>query len=175
MKTKIAAFAALGLLAAQSHAAPTLNIYTYAGRQVGNSSVSAGLIVSSGTYALGTLTVAGGWTVSCPHTSQINLERTGGSTNYIPGLHNTATVYVPETVPSTRTLPGWSNIPTASCVDCTFAYKGSAVEASASISVGSGVNFTLPPAAQASLTDQTVFQFCRGGTPQCCTDGCYIP
>jgi hypothetical protein len=178
MTTRTLALAVLLLLAAHAHATPTLSIYTYPGRQVSSSSVSAGVIVSSGTdgvEAIGTLTVGGGWTVSCPYTSPINVQLSNSSTNWIPGRPNTLTLYVPTTVPSTYLLPGWSNIPTARCVDCTFAFRGSAVATSASLGAGLGANFRLSPEAERTVNDQTSFQFCRGGRPVCCTDGCTLP
>ena len=178
MKTRILALAALFLLAAQAHATPGLTIYTYPGRQVSSSSVAAGLIVSGGTdglEAIGTLTVGGGWTVSCPYTSPVEVQLARSSTNWIPGRENTLVLYVPTTVPSTYLLPNWSTIPAASCVDCTFRYRGSAVATSASLGFGFGVNFTLIPKAENTLQGQTSFQFCRGGKPVCCTDGCTLP
>jgi hypothetical protein len=178
MKRKLFALAALLLLAAHAHATPTLTIYTYPGRQVSSSSVAAGVIVAGGTdgvEAIGALTVGGGWTVSCPYTSPINVQLSNSITNWIPGRPNTLTLYVPPTVPSTYLLPGWSTIPAASCVDCTFAFRGSAVATSASLGFGLGVNFTLLPKAETTFHSQTSFQFCRGGKPVCCTDGCTLP
>jgi hypothetical protein len=82
---------------------------------------------------------------------------------------------VPTTVPSTYLLPGWSNIPASTCVDCTFRTRGSVVSTSASIKFGVGASFMLSPGAERTSDNQFSFQFCRGGRPVCCTDGCTLP
>jgi hypothetical protein len=173
MRTKILMIAALLLTAAQAQAIPELAIYPYQARQAGAGSVSAGLIVSAAT-AWHTISVAGGWTIRCGFTPlELNAQQEASDSRLLGGA--SATVYVPAVVPSTYTLPGWSNLTTASCGHCTHYYKGSARDGSARIAFGAGVNFQLTLDGQPNVANTSTFQFCRGGRPVCCTDRCFIP
>jgi hypothetical protein len=172
MRTKILAIAALLLTAAQAHAIPQMTIYPYQARQAGSSSVNVGLIVSAAT-AWHTISVAGGWTVRCAFTSlELNAQQEASNFALLGGA--SATVYVPSVVPSAYTLPGWSSLPTGSCGHCTHYYKGSARDGSARISFGAGVNFQLTLGGEPNIANTSTFEFCRGGRPQCCTDGCSL-
>jgi hypothetical protein len=172
MKTRILTIAALLLAAAQTYAAPQLAIYPYQARQAGNANVSAGLIVSASTV-WHALTVAGGWTVRCGFSSlELTAER--ADSVFAPLAGASLTVHVPAVVPSTYTLPGWSSLPTASCGHCTHQYKGSARDGLARISFGAGFNFQLTLDGEPNVANTSTFEFCRGGRPQCCTDGCSL-
>jgi hypothetical protein len=173
MRTRILMIAALLLTAAQAQAIPDIRIYPYQARQAGNGSVAVGLIVSAVT-AWHTISVAGGWTIRCGFTNlELNAERADSAFSPLGGA--SLTVYVPTVVPSTYTLPGWSSLPTASCGQCTHRYKGSARDGSARIAFGAGVNFQLTLDGEPNVVNTSTFEFCRGGQPVCCTDGCYIP
>ena len=173
MKMKILTIPALLLAAAHAHAAPSLAIYPYQARQAGNGNVSVGLIVSASTVWQ-MISVAGGWTIRCGFTSlELNAER--ADTTFAPFGGASMTVYVPTVVPSTYTLPGWSSLPTASCGQCTHLYKGSARDGLARISLGAGVNFQLTLDGEPNIANTSTFEFCRGGSPTCCTDRCFIP
>jgi hypothetical protein len=172
MRTRILMSAALLFAAAQAQAVPTIAIYPYQARQAGNGSVSAGLIVSAVT-PWHTITVAGGWTIRCGFSSlELTAER--ADTAFDPRGGASMTVYVPTVVPSTYTLPGWSSLPTASCGHCTHQYKGSARDGLARLSFGAGVNFQLTLDGEPNVANTSTFEFCRGGRPQCCTDGCSL-
>ena len=172
MRTKILMIAALLFTAVQAQATPQLAIYPYQARQAGNSGVSAGLIVSASTVWQA-LTVAGGWTIRCGFSStELTAERADSVFFALAGA--SLTVHVPAVVPSTYTLPGWSSLPTASCGQCTHYYKGSARDGLARISLGAGVNFQLTLDGEPNIANTSTFQFCRGGRPQCCTDGCSL-
>lgn len=174
MRTKTLLAAGLLLTCAQVHSAPELTVYPYHGRQNGTSTISAGLIAGASTVWT-TVTVAGGWTIQCTFTSgQLNAERSDSSFSVFGGA--SLSVFVPVVVPSTYQLPGWSNLPTTSCGDCTFYYKALGRDGSGSISAGTaGFNITLTPGAEALYANTSVFQFCRAGQPQCCTPGCQQP
>jgi hypothetical protein len=173
MRKSILIIAALLLAAAQAEAAPTIRIYPYQARQSGSGSVAAGLMVSAET-AWHTISVAGGWTIRCGFTSlELTAERAESAFSPLGGA--SMTVYVPSVVPSTYTLPGWSSLPTGSCGHCTHQYKGSARDGPARIAVGTGVNFQLTLDGEPNVANTSTFEFCRGGRPVCCTDGCYIP
>lgn len=172
MKTKILTIAALLLAAAQTQAKPQMSIYPYEGRQSGAANVSAGLIVS-GSTVWQVISVAGGWTIRCTFSSlDLTAERADTAFALFGGA--SMTVFVPTVVPSTYTVPGWSSLPTASCGHCTHQYKGSARDGLARISFGAGVNFQLTLDGEPNVGNTSTFQFCRGGRPQCCTDGCSL-
>jgi hypothetical protein len=172
MRAKMLTIAGLLLATTQAQAIPTIAIYPYQARQSGATNVSAGLIVSA-TTAWHTITVAGGWTIRCGFTNlELNAQQAASAFSVLGGA--STTVYVPTVVPSTYQVPGWSSLPTASCGQCTHYYKGSARDGSARIAVGAGVNFQLTLDGEPNVGNTSTFQFCRGGRPQCCTDGCSL-
>jgi hypothetical protein len=172
MKTKVLTIGALLLTASQAHAIPDMSIYPYQARHTGGGNVSVGLIVSAAT-PWHTVSVAGGWTIRCGFTPlELNAQREASA--FAPFGGASATVYVPSVVPSTYLIPGWSNLTTASCGQCTHLYKGSARDGSARISFGAGVNFQLTLDGEPNIANTSTFEVCRGGRPQCCTDGCSL-
>jgi hypothetical protein len=165
------------LLSEQAAAIPTLKNVVPIFHHPGNGSVNAGLLVEAST-SLPVLIIAGGFTITCTtSTLPITAERRVTFTGFF-GIDKS--VAVPEVIPSTYPLPGWSNLPTGACAQCVMQYKGEAKdETSLSVRVGNqgiGVNFTLIPAGEQSLGNAILSDVCRSPRPrQCCTPGCVIP
>jgi hypothetical protein len=89
-----------------------------------------------------TLTVGGGYTLTCE--GQVNgpveAKNSVNQTNIvIPGI--ILTVTVPPTTPARYAIQGWSSWTAGSIHDCSFKYRGAAVEAATGIT-GSGWGFT---------------------------------
>jgi hypothetical protein len=167
----------LAVLAGPAAAVPTLKKVTPTFYQAGNGRLAAGLIVEAST-SLPVLVLAGGFTITCttgslPQTA----ERRFTYTSFF-GPNETLTI--PEVVPSTYSIPGWSSIPAGTCGgQCVMQYKGEAKdETSLSVRIGNagvGVTFTLIPAGEQMTGNAVLANICRAGRPQCCTPMCVIP
>jgi hypothetical protein len=170
--------AALGLaaVAGQAIANPTLRRVQPTFYQNGNGNLLAGLIVEASTD-LPVLVIAGGFTISCT-TSPLpqTADRRATFVDFF-GPHETLSI--PEVVPSSYPIPGWSSIPPGTCAgQCVMQYKGEAKdETSLSVRIGNsgvGVGFTLIPTGQQVLGNAVLANICRSGRPVCCTPKCAI-
>jgi hypothetical protein len=179
MKTCLRVLATLSLMLLSGHsmAVPTLKNITPTFYQSGNGTLSAGLIVEAST-SLPVLIIAGGFTLTCSTSSlPQTAERRATYTGFF-GI--TKSLRIPEVIPSTYSIPGWSSIPVGSCGgDCLMQYKGEAKdETSLSVRIGNqgaGATFTLIPAGEQSAVNPILINICRSGQPQCCTRGCQLP
>ena len=179
MNTRLRIFATLACVLLSGHAAavPTLKNVTPIFYQSGNGNLNAGLIVEAST-SLPVLIISGGFTITCTtSTLPQTAERFATFTGFL-GVNES--LRIPNVVPSTYSIPGWSSIPTGSCGgQCVMQYKGETRdETSLSVRVGSqnvGANFTLIPAGQQSVGNAMLVTICRSGQPQCCTRGCQLP
>ncbi len=179
MNKCICVLAALSVagFAQQAAAVPTLKRVAATFYQAGNGTLNAGLIVEAST-SLPVLILAGGFTITCT-TSSLPQNVQNRST-FVDFLGPTATLRIPEVVPSAYPIPGWSGIPAGSCgAQCVMQYSGEAKdETSLSVRVGStgaGVSFTLIPSGIQSRDNAILIDVCRSGRPQCCTPKCAIP
>jgi hypothetical protein len=178
MKTYQYILAALALasVAGQAGAVPTLRRVQPTFFQSGNGSLTAGLVVEASTD-LPVLVIAGGFTITCTTSSlPQTAERRATYVGFF-GPHETLTV--PEVVPSTYSIPGWSSIPTNTCgAQCVMQYKGEAKdETSLSVRIGSagiGASFALIPPGEQMSGNAVIANICRTGKPQCCTPKCSI-
>lgn len=179
MNRCIRALAALGLMLPAGHAAaiPVLKNVTPTFHQNGNnSSVSAGVLVEAST-SLPVLILAGGFTITCTSSSLPQMaERRSTFTGFV-GIN--ASLRIPEILPSSYTVPGWSNIPIDNCGQCVMQFKGEAKdETSLSVRVGNqgvGASFTLIPPGEQLVGNALIIDVCRMRQRQCCTPLCAIP
>lgn len=181
MNTRMRIFAtlSLALVSGQAAAIPTLRLVVPTFNQVSgsNGSLTAGLIVEASTDLL-VLVIGGGFTITCSTSPlQITADRRATFSDFFGPR---AVLRIPEVVPSTYPIPGWSSIPAGSCNgQCVMQYKGEARdETSLAIRVGStgfGANFSLLPAGEQVKGDTAFTNVCRTGRPQCCTPACAIP
>lgn len=167
----------LALLAGQAAAVPTLKSITPIFYQAGNGSLNAGMIVE-GSTSLPVLIIAGGFTITC--TTSVLPQTSERRATFSGFFGISKSLRIPETIPSTYPIPGWSSIPAGSCGgQCVMQYKGQVKdETSLSVRVGDqglGANFTLIPAGEQSAGNPILIDICRSGTPQCCTRGCQLP
>ena len=174
---RILATLTLVLLSGQAAAVATLKSVTPTFQQSGYSSnVVAGLVVAAST-SLPVLIIAGGFTITCTSSSlPLTAERRATFTGFL-GIDEM--LRVPEVIPRTYPIPGWTNIPAGSCGQCVMQYKGEAKdETSLSVRVGNqgiGVNFTLIPAGEQMIGNALLTNVCRLRQQQCCTPLCSIP
>jgi hypothetical protein len=179
MNTCMRVLATLSLMVAcgQAAAIPTLRTVQPTFNQTGaNGGVNAGLIVEASTDLL-VLAIGGGFTISCSTSSlQITAER---FQTYSDFFGPREVLLIPEAVPSTYPIPGWSGLPMGSCGQCVMQYTGETRdETTLSIRVGGtgiGANFTLIPMGEARLSNTVVTDVCRLRQRQCCTPLCAIP
>ena len=175
--TRVLATLSLAALAGQAAASPTLKRVVPTFYQSGNSNLSVGLIVEALT-SLPVLIIAGGFTITCTTSSlPQTAERRATFVDFF-GPHET--LRIPDVVPSTYPIPGWSSIPAGSCGgQCVMQYKGETQDyTSLSIRVGNtgvGASFTLIPPGEQSVGNTSLISVCRSGQPQCCTRGCQLP
>lgn len=172
------ALAALSLILLAGHAAaiPTLKNVTPTFHQAGNGTLNVGLFVEAST-SLPVLIVAGGFTITCTSsTLPLTAERRATFTGFL-GINET--LRIPEVIPGTFPIPGWTSIPMGSCGQCVMQFKGEAKdETSLSVRVGNqgvGANFTLIPAGEQLLGNAQLIDVCRLRQRQCCTPLCSIP
>jgi hypothetical protein len=165
------------LVAGHAAANPTLKNVIPTFYQSGNGSLSAGLIVEASTD-LPVLVIAGGFTITCTtSTLPQTAERRATFTGFF-GVHES--LRIPDVVPSSYSIPGWSSIPAGSCGgQCVMQYKGETRdETSLSVRIGNqgvGASFTLIPSGEQSTGNAILLNICRSGQPQCCTRGCQLP
>lgn len=179
MKTCMRVLATLGCLLLSGHAAavPKLKNVTPIFYDSGNGSVTAGLIVEAST-SLPVLIIAGGFTITCTSST---LPQTADARATFTGFFGVSeSLRIPNVVPSTYPIPGWTSIPAGSCsAQCLMQYKGEAKdETDLSVRIGNqgvGVNFTLIPPGEQSVGNALLINVCRSGKPQCCTRGCQLP
>jgi hypothetical protein len=178
-RTRIFATLSLVLVAGQAAAIPTLRLVAPTFSQVSgtNGRLNAGLIVEASTDLL-VLAIGGGFTITCSTSAlQITAERYATFSDFFGPR---AVLRIPEVLPSTYPIPGWSSIPAGSCNgQCVMQYKGEARdETSLSVRVGGtgfGANFSLIPAGEQLMGNSVFTNICRTGRPQCCTAGCVNP
>ena len=179
MNTRLRIFATLACVLLSGHAAavPTLKNVTPIFYQSGNSNLTAGLIVEAST-SLPVLIIGGGFTITCTTST---LPQTAERRATFSGFFGISeSLRIPDVVPSTYSIPGWSSIPAASCGgQCVMQYKGETRdETSLSVRIGNqgvGASFTLIPAGEQSVGNALLVNICRSGQPQCCTRGCQLP
>jgi hypothetical protein len=158
-------------------AVPVLKRVTASFHQTGSSStVNAGLVVEAST-SLPVLIIAGGFTIACSSSSlPLTAERRATFTGFI-GINES--LRIPEVLPGTYPIPGYTNIPMGNCGQCVMQYKGEAKdETSLSVRIGDqgvGANFTLIPAGQQLIGSSLLIDVCRLRQRQCCTPLCSIP
>jgi hypothetical protein len=164
------------LLAGHAAANATLKSVVPTFHQSNNGTLNAGLLVEAST-SLPVLIIAGGFTITC--TTSTLLQTAEGRATFTGFFGINQSLRVPEVVPSTYPVPGWSNLPMGACAQCVMQYKGEAKdETSLSVRVGNqgiGVNFTLIPAGEQSIGNAVIADVCRSRRRQCCTPGCVIP
>lgn len=178
-RMRVLATLSLALVSGTAAAIPTLRLVAPTFNQVSgtNGSLNAGLIVEASTDLL-VLVIGGGFTITCSTSAlPITAERIATFSDFFGPRE---ILRVPEVVPSTYPILGWSGIPAGTCNGhCVMRYKGEARdETSLSIRVGStglGASFSLIPAGEQSQGNTVVTNVCRTGRPQCCTPGCVIP
>lgn len=175
---RILATLTLALLSGQAAAVATLKSVTPTFHQSGSSStLNAGVVVAAST-SLPVLIIAGGFTITCTSsTLPLTAERRATFTGFL-GVDET--LRVPEVIPSTYPIPGFTSIPMGSCGgQCVMQYKGEAKdETSLSVRVGNqgiGVNFALIPAGEQMTGNVLLTNICRLRQRQCCTPLCSIP
>lgn len=178
MNTCMRALAALSsiLLSGNAAAVATLKNVTPTFHQAGGSTLNVGLFVEAST-SLPVLIIAGGFTITCTSsTLPLTAERRATFTGFL-GVNET--LRIPEVIPSTYSVPGWTSIPMGSCGQCVMQYKGEAKdETTLSVRVGNqgvGVNFTLIPAGEQLIGNALLIDVCRLRQRQCCTPLCSIP
>jgi len=179
MNTCMRALAALGLMLLSGHAAAVATLKSVVPtfhQSASGSTLNAGLAVEAST-SLPVLIIAGGFTITCTSsTLPQTAERRATFTGFM-GISET--LRIPQVIPSTYLIPGWSSIPMGSCGQCVMQYKGEAKdETSLSVRVGNqgvGVNFTLIPAGEQLVGDVRLIDICRSRQRQCCTPLCAIP
>jgi hypothetical protein len=180
MNIRMRVFATLGLVLVSGPAAaiPVLRLVAPTFNQAGaTGSLNAGLIVEASTDLL-VLVIGGGFTITCSTSSlQHTAERRATFSDFFGPRE---VLLIPEVVPSTYPIPGWSTIPAGECSgECVMQYKGEARdETSLSIRVGSagvGANFTLIPPGEQSTGNSVLANVCRVGRSRCCTPLCAIP
>jgi hypothetical protein len=179
MNTRLRVFAPLACVLLSGHAAavPTLKNVTPIFYQSGNGNLTAGLIIEAST-SLPVLVIGGGFTITCTTST---LPQTAERLATFTGLFGISeSLRIPDVVPSTYSIPGWSSIPAGSCGgQCVMQYKAETRdETSLSVRVGSqnvGANFTLIPAGEQSVGNAVLVNICRSGQAQCCTRGCQQP
>jgi hypothetical protein len=175
--TRALAALSLLLLCGAAAAIPTLKNVTPTFHQTGNNStVNAGVLVEAST-SLPVLIIAGGFTITCTSSSlPQTAERRATFTGFV-GINQS--LRIPEVLPSTYPIPGYSSIPMGSCGQCVMQYKGEAKdETSLSVRVGNqgvGANFTLIPAGEQLIGNAQLIDVCRLRQRQCCTPLCSIP
>ena len=173
--TYILAALILASVAGQAAASPTLKRVQPTFYQSGNS-LNAGVIVEASTD-LPVLIIAGGFTITCSTSSL--LQTAERRSTFVDFFGPDTAIRIPDVVPSTYPIPGWSSIPTASCRECAMQYKGEALDStSLQVRVGNagvGANFTLIPPGEQSSANTILISVCRSGRPQCCTLGCQLP
>jgi hypothetical protein len=173
---RVLATLTLAALCGPALANPTLKSVAPAFYQGGNGNLNAGLLVEASS-SLPVLIIAGGFTITC---STSSLPQTAERRMTLVDFFGPKGILrIPEVVPSTYSIPGWSSIPAGTCSgQCVMQYKGEARdETSLSIRVGNagvGASFTLIPAGEQSMGNSVLANVCRSGTPQCCTPGCSI-
>ncbi len=101
--------------------------------------VEVGMIVDGRTDAL-TMTVGGGYTLTCPDTTPLTAQRALQFTRWPAGFQ--VSVFVPETIPAGYPISGWYGWNAPSTHYCTFSYVGRAKDAWVNLS-GMGINITL--------------------------------
>jgi len=179
MNTRMRVLATLSCVLLSGHAAavPVLKNITPVFYDSGNGSLNAGLIVEA-TTSLPVLIIAGGFTITCTtSTLPQTAERRATYTGFF-GIKES--LRIPQIIPSTYSIPGWSSLPAGSCSgQCVMQYKGeTSDETSLSVRIGNqgvGVNFTLIPPGEQATGDAILISVCRPGQPQCCTRGCQLP
>ena len=178
MNTCTRALAALSLMLLSAHAAavPILKSVTPTFHTGGNSTINAGVVVQAST-SLPVLIIAGGFTITCTSSSlPQTAERRATFTGFF-GINES--LLVPEVLPSTYAIPGYTSIPTGSCAQCVMQYKCEAKdETSLSVRIGNqgvGASFTLIPAGEQLIGNAQVIDVCRLRQRQCCTPLCSIP
>jgi hypothetical protein len=177
MCTRALAALSLTLLCGHATAIPILKNVTPTFHQTGNNStVNAGVLVEAST-SLPVLIIAGGFTITCTSSSlPQTAERRATFTGFV-GINES--LRIPEVLPSTYPIPGYSSIPMGSCGQCVMQYKGEAKdETSLSVRVGNqgvGASFTLIPAGEQLIGNAQLIDVCRLRQRQCCTPLCSIP
>lgn len=164
-------------LAGQASAIPVLNSVGFAFGQSGQNALAVAVVVDAETTA-SLLSVGGGFTVICDSSPSLPImdQLQDTKSNFL-GVR--IILQVPLVIPKIYPVPGWSNIPAASCGQCLMHYKGEARdETNTQFHIGfqgTGVTFSLIPTGQVNLTSTAFASVCKGGRPQCCTPGCQLP
>lgn len=122
---------------------PSLGIYVFPPVQVGRTeNVELGMAVSAST-PLYALSVAGGFTATCPESQPIQAQASASSWAFLGGV--SVSVQIPRTVTGQYPMSGWSVWPSPSTQSCRFNYIGRAKEgifnlggAGSSITFGGG-------------------------------------
>jgi hypothetical protein len=178
MNSRMRVFATLSLvlISGQAAAIPTLRTVAPTFSQLGAGNVSAGLVIEASTDLL-VLVIGGGFTITCNTSS---LQQTAERLKTFSDFFGPREVLrVPDVVPSTYPVPGWSSVTVGSCAQCVMHYKAEARdETSLSVRVGGigvGANFTLIPTGEARKSDSILTNVCRFQQRQCCTPLCAIP
>ena len=133
------AAALLALTSAQPAAAVTMHVTTLPIYQVGTGAAfTVGHFIDART-PFPNLTVSGSFRVSCmlPGIPDINEGRS--ATQTVLFQENVLSMGVPANLPSQRSLGGWTNVPTGTIVDCSYAWQARAVESGITFGTGGTV------------------------------------
>ena len=174
---RVLATLSFALLCGQAAANTTLkNVIPTFFQSGNNSTLNVGLFVEAST-SLPVLIIAGGFTITC--TTSV-LPQTAERRATFTGFFGVSeSLRIPEVIPSTYPIPGWSSIPMNACGQCVLQYKGEAKdETSLSVRIGNqgaGASFTLIPPGEQAIGNAILLDVCRLRQRQCCTPGCAIP
>lgn len=126
MKRAIAQFMVLLLLSMAKANALSLDVHVRDPQQVKRTAMAQfGLVVSASTE-LYTLSVAGGFTVTCPDSQVIEAQTSASEWRLFGSV--SFWVNVPATPPGQYAMTGWNSWPSPSTQSCSFRYVGRAKE-----------------------------------------------
>jgi hypothetical protein len=154
MNPKIALYIAIPLLTAVEANAVSLVVRPRDPQQIGLSQkVQVGLRVDGSTEFY-TLTVAGGYTVTCPESVAIDAQTSESGWDLFGGV--SFWINVPEAPPGEYPMSGWAGWPSPSTQSCSFKYVGRVKDGLISFG-GFGSNITLGGGDRSSA-DTIVFR-----------------
>jgi hypothetical protein len=143
LRRSFSACALATTLFASPHAyAVTLQVIPFPINQVADTGqVTFGHTVVAST-SMNRLTASGTYRISCnrSETQPLTGQRTLSASQVTGGI--TLYVTVPETVPATRTLPGFTSVPRGTDLTCTYEWTARAVEGTYSIG-GGGIGIVI--------------------------------
>jgi len=140
MKGAVAQFTILLALSIAKAEALSLELFLYEPRQIGKTeNAEVGLVVRAATPAY-SLSVAGGYTVTCPDSQVIEAQTSASEWRLFGNV--SFWVNVPVTPPGQYPMTGWNSWPSPSNHSCSFRYVGRAKDGVFAIGgFGSNISF----------------------------------